>query len=105
VFADSGNGSHLLYRIDLPNDADALRLVKGVLEAIAAKFSGEGVDVGVGRARRISTDRRHVLTLAGVGRPEIPSSPLRRSKLLPDKTLRRRVRRSYTQVPPGVLTA
>jgi hypothetical protein len=39
VLADSGNGYHLLYRIDLP--ADDGGLVKRVLEGLAAKFDTE----------------------------------------------------------------
>jgi hypothetical protein len=39
VLADSGNGYHLIYRIDLPNDDDSTALVKAVLEALDAIFS------------------------------------------------------------------
>ena len=45
ILADSGNGAHLLYRIDLPNDEDAARLVKGCIEAIAFKFADERINV------------------------------------------------------------
>ncbi len=45
VVGDSGNGAHLLYRVDLPNDRESLELVKGVLEALSFKFSDETVDV------------------------------------------------------------
>src|SRR5215216_3676220 len=45
VVGDSGNGYHLLYRIELPNDRESLELVKGVLEALSFKFSDEAVDV------------------------------------------------------------
>ncbi|WP_273888841.1 YfjI family protein [Rubrobacter naiadicus] len=45
VIADSGNGYHLLYRLDLPNDKDSLDLVRGVLEALAFRFSDEKVSV------------------------------------------------------------
>jgi hypothetical protein len=45
VVGDSGNGAHLLYRIDLPNDQESLRLVKGVLETLAFTFSDETVSV------------------------------------------------------------
>jgi hypothetical protein len=55
VLADSGNGAHLLYRVDLPNDADATALVRRCLEALAARFSDEAVkvDVSVSNAARI----------------------------------------------------
>jgi hypothetical protein len=45
LVADSGNGYHLIYRVDLPNDRESLELVKGVLEALAFKFSDETVEV------------------------------------------------------------
>jgi len=43
--ADSGNGAHLLYRIDLPNDEPSAALVKGVLSALDALFSNDAVSV------------------------------------------------------------
>ncbi|WFN34948.1 hypothetical protein L1S32_02175 [Methanogenium sp. S4BF] len=43
ILADSGNGAHLLYRIDLPNDGEATRLVKGCLAVLDAVFSDETV--------------------------------------------------------------
>ena len=43
VFSDSGNGAHLLYRIDLPNDQEALKLIQRCLEAIAARFTDDKV--------------------------------------------------------------
>jgi len=45
VRADSGNGAHLLYRIDLPNDDAALALVKGCLATLDALFSDDRVTV------------------------------------------------------------
>ncbi len=43
--ADSGNGAHLLYRIDLPNDETATEVVKGALATLDALFSNEAVTV------------------------------------------------------------
>jgi AAA domain len=56
IAGDSGNGAHLLYAVDLPNDADSLQLVKRVLEALSFKFSDERVkiDTSVCNASRIS---------------------------------------------------
>jgi hypothetical protein len=45
VFADSGNGAHLLYGIDLPNDPASTDLIKRVLETLASKFSDSAVVV------------------------------------------------------------
>ena len=39
VVADSGNGAHLLYRIDLPNDDESTELVKGCLAVLDTLFS------------------------------------------------------------------
>ncbi len=41
IIADSGNGAHLLYAIDLPNDGEATRLVKGCLTVLDALFSDD----------------------------------------------------------------
>lgn len=45
ILADSGNGSHLLFRIDLPNDDGSTAIVKNTLAAVASRFSGRVVDV------------------------------------------------------------
>lgn len=38
IVADSGNGGHLLYRVDLPNDDESRRLLETVLNALAFRF-------------------------------------------------------------------
>lgn len=45
LLADSGNGAHLLYPIDIPNDAESADLVRGSLEALAFRFSDDSVTV------------------------------------------------------------
>lgn len=45
VFADSGNGAHLLYRIDLPNDDGSRELVKRCLDVLDMLFSNEGCGI------------------------------------------------------------
>jgi hypothetical protein len=45
VRADSGNGAHLLYRVDLANDAEATALIKGCLSTLDALFSNEAITV------------------------------------------------------------
>ncbi len=45
VSGDSGNGGHLLYRVNLPNDAASLALIKSVLGVIASHFSDKHVKV------------------------------------------------------------
>ena len=39
VIADSGNGAHLLYAIDLPNDDASRDLVRSFLELLDCRFS------------------------------------------------------------------
>jgi hypothetical protein len=55
ILGDSGNGGHLLYRIDLPNDKESLSLITRTLQAIAQKFTDKTVtvDTGVSNAARI----------------------------------------------------
>jgi hypothetical protein len=50
VRADSGNGAHLLYRIDLPNDPASLALVKRGLAVLDAQFSDETATVDIANA-------------------------------------------------------
>lgn len=45
VVAKSGNGHHLLYAIDLPNDDDSTALLKGVLAALADQFDDAQIKV------------------------------------------------------------
>ncbi len=55
IAADSGNGSHLLFRIDLSIDDESCQLVENGLKALDQKFSDgqSDVDVGVYNASRI----------------------------------------------------
>ena len=47
IYADSGNGAHLLYRVDLPNDEPARRTVQRCLEALSARWSDAQINVDV----------------------------------------------------------
>lgn len=85
IRALSGNGAHLLYRMDLPNDPEAAALVGGVLKYLSTEFSIEGkvsVDTTVGNASRIT---KLYGTPVRKG-PETATRPHRRSKLtrIPD---------------------
>jgi hypothetical protein len=55
IFADSGNGAHLLYPVELPNNAETADLLKRCLRALAALFNTDivAVDEGVYNASRI----------------------------------------------------
>ena len=56
VVVDSGNGAHLLYRVDLPNDKDSQALLKMCLKSLARIWDDEEVtvDTAVHNASRIS---------------------------------------------------
>src|SRR5262249_7469517 len=45
ILADSGNGAHLIYACDLPNDPGAEQLVVRVLATLASRFSDDVVHV------------------------------------------------------------
>jgi hypothetical protein len=55
ALADSGNGGHLIYAIDLPNDEESRDLASAFLQAVAARPSNDrvSVDVSVYNAARI----------------------------------------------------
>lgn len=80
VVAHSGNGVHLLYRVDLPNDEVSRDLIKHVLEALAAHFDDDAVrvDRSVFNAARIV--KLHG-SIANKG-DHVPSAPWRLSRLL-----------------------
>lgn len=56
VEADSGNGGHALYRIDLPNDEESDRIVENILQYLDRTFSTDAakIDTKVGNASRIT---------------------------------------------------
>ena len=80
VTADSGNGGHDLYVIDLPNDEASKVLLQRCLEALALYFSDSEVklDVGVYNAGRIW---KVYGTLACKG-DDLPERPHRLARLL-----------------------
>lgn len=55
VLASSGNGAHLMWRVDLPNDEDTAKLFSRVLDALDRRFSTPevSVDTTVFNAARI----------------------------------------------------
>jgi hypothetical protein len=73
VIADSGNGYHLLYRIDLPNDDESRRLIESVLKALAVRCDNSAVkiDQKVFNASRI-TKAYGTLACKGDSIPERP---------------------------------
>jgi hypothetical protein len=47
IIADSGNGAHLLYKVDLANDQEALSFVLGALAELSRRYSDDAVKVDV----------------------------------------------------------
>lgn len=80
VTALSGNGYHLLYSLDLPNDEPMRDLIKGVLAALAALFDDDTVkiDQTVSNAGRIT---KLYGTVANKG-DHTPTAPHRLSSLI-----------------------
>ena len=80
IVCDSGNGYHLLYRVDLPADQDSLELIADVLEALDFKFSDDSVkvDTTTKNAARIT---KFYGTVAKKG-DDLPQRPHRPSKIL-----------------------
>ena len=75
LFADSGNGNHLRFRVDLPNDERSKQLLGNCLAALAAEFNdGDNkIDTKVFNASRIC---KIYGTLAAKG-DDVPSRPHR----------------------------
>lgn len=94
VRAESGNGAHLLYRVDLPTDDGGL--LERVTKALATRFSDEviTVDTAVHNAARIF---RLYGTTARKGDPTV-DRPHRRSRVL-------YIPEPLHVVPNGLLTA
>ncbi len=80
VRADSGNGAHLLYRIDLPNDEVATDLVKNCLATLDALFSNEKVTVDTANYNAARIWKLYG-TVSRKG-DNTPERPHRRAKLL-----------------------
>ena len=80
LMADSGNGFHLLYPLDLPNDQQSKELTKGVLDVLASMFDDEKVkiDTAVHNASRIT---RLYGTMNRKGEDLTPDHPHRRSNM------------------------
>lgn len=80
IYADSGNGAHLLYRIDRPNDAASKDLLSTILKTLAGQFDSDQVklDISVFNAGRIS---KFYGTQACKGDP-LPDRPHRIARIL-----------------------
>jgi hypothetical protein len=80
ILADSGNGAHLLYEIDLANDAEALKLVTGALAELDRRYSDDLVKVDVTSANAARIWKAYG-TVARKG-DSTPGRPHRLSRIL-----------------------
>lgn len=96
IVADSGNGGHLLYRVDLLNTDPAKQLVERCLKALAVWFSDNSVAVDTGT---FNTARIWKLygTLAAKG-DNLPERPHRLARILESQA-------SVESVPVALLEA
>ncbi len=80
IYADSGNGAHLLYRIDLPNEENSRNLIRSILETLDNRFSDSRckVDTANFNASRIW---KVYGTISRKG-DHLPDRPHRRSRIL-----------------------
>jgi len=80
ILADSGNGAHLLYEIDLPNDQEGLAFVSGALAELDRRYSDQTVKVDVTSANAARIWKAYG-TVARKG-DSIPGRPHRLSRIL-----------------------
>jgi hypothetical protein len=80
ILADSGNGCHLLYRIDLPNDQASTDLLRGCLNSLAFEFDDELVSVDTGNFNAARIWKLYG-TMVGKG-DNLPERPHRMARIL-----------------------
>jgi hypothetical protein len=80
IIADSGNGGHLLYDIDLANDRDGLAFVSAALAELDRRYSDQTVKVDVTSANAARIWKAYG-TVARKG-DSIPDRPHRMSRIL-----------------------
>jgi len=80
ILADSGNGAHLLYRIDFANNEDSLALISATLAELDVRYSDEVVKVDVTSANAARVWKAYG-TVARKG-DSIPGRSHRLSKIL-----------------------
>ncbi len=80
IIGDSGNGGHLVYDIDLPNDREALAFVTNALAELDRRYSDDVVKVNVTSANAARIWKAYG-TVARKG-DSIPTRPHRLSRIL-----------------------
>jgi len=77
LIVDSGNGFHLLYRVDLPNDEASRVRIKFTLTKLAARFDDDRGTLGVE-----CHDARRISALPGTWKRKGPASPERPHRMV-----------------------
>ena len=80
ILADSGNGAHLLYRIDLPNDQESLLLMSNALAELHRRYSDDLVKID-GTCANAARIWKAYGTVARKG-DSVPGRPHRLSRIL-----------------------
>lgn len=80
IYADSGNGAHLLYPIDLPNNESATETVELALKALDALFSDDKVKIDTKNYNAARIWKAYG-TMARKG-ANVPERPWRRSTII-----------------------
>ena len=80
VVADSGNGGHLDYRIDLPNTPEAANLIQACLQALSLHFDDDRIKVDTGNFNAARIWKLYGTT--AVKGDNTPERPHRLSKIL-----------------------
>jgi hypothetical protein len=80
IIGDSGNGAHVLYDIDLPNDLESLKFVSGALAELDRRYSDDVVKIDVTTANASRIWKAYG-TVARKG-DSIPGRPHRLSRIL-----------------------
>jgi hypothetical protein len=80
IIADSGNGGHLAYSIDLPNDREALAFITGALAELDRRYSDDVVKIDTTSANAARIWKAYG-TVARKG-DSIPGRPHRISRIL-----------------------
>jgi hypothetical protein len=120
IFADSGNGAHLLWPIEIPNDPESAELLSRILKSLAARYNTPQVEVDLTtfNASRIfktyattackgdnTTDRPHrvsrILQLPGI-LTRVPAELLHAQAAKAPADKERRPARPATRYAPAV---
>ncbi len=81
LYGDSGNGAHLVYKVDMPNDPASEEVIKTLLKTLSYNFDDEkvSVDKAVYKAAQLS---KVYGTMARKGENTDEERPHRRSKII-----------------------